>query len=97
MIERGWTQGVSARSSGSCVAFDNPQADCWCAAGAIGNVAMKHDTMGWRQLYSDALTHANNVVRRSDPRAHLMMWNDALGRTQAEVVALLRECARVAQ
>lgn len=92
-VASGWCQGVSARRGNVSCAFDHDFATCFCAAGAIAKAAHAADPQGWRELYSAALAHANTRVRLSDPKLHLMSWNDHQWRTQADVVALLRECA----
>ncbi|MNI86210.1 hypothetical protein D3C73_1432770 [compost metagenome] len=71
------------------------QASCWCIVGAIGAVA---DMDG-----PEAEEWANRVlgplipgVEEGYPVTGVPGWNDKDGRTQAEVVAALREAARQA-
>ncbi|WP_278070501.1 DUF6197 family protein [Brevundimonas sanguinis] len=81
-----WTQGAYARdSSGKSVGPDSQLAECFCALGAIrrsGN-------------YADDVNPAAMALGRSIG-FRVGDWNDALKRTQSEVVAALREAARQA-
>ncbi len=92
--EGAWTQGVSARDADGR-ACDNslaPTAVCWCAVGAIGTaVASLHAYDPSPYKVEGAATAALARVASS---ASVIIWNDAEYRTQAEVVAALREAAR---
>lgn len=92
--EGAWTQGALARDEAGLEALDpeDPDACCWCVAGAIQHVAGG----GWPDSVFD-LYHA---ARRSvlvavgmDENDRIAIWNDARHRTQAEVVAALRQAA----
>src|SRR5688572_12664424 len=77
-----WTQGWFARDKSRChVAVESSAAVCWCAAGAIERASPP-------TLYWDAL----NALARVLPTS-IAVWNDSPERTQAEVVAKLREAA----
>ena len=72
--EGAWTQRELARTAdGSPDAPDNPLATCWCAIGAIESLT--NETYALRALY---LMGVDDIAK----------WNDAPGRTQAEVLAL---------
>ena len=78
-----WTQGAPARSAkGRRVPPSSPSAVCWCVAGAIerqGEVtgARMRDELGVLRAMSKA---AQQIA---------WDWNDAPGRTHADVLALL--------
>lgn len=80
-----WTQGASARDrTGKEVLSRSPKAVCWCALGAIGRAA---SSLGQSPYVSVREFEAFIESEVSD-------WNDALGRTQAEVVQALRDAAK---
>lgn len=85
-IERGWTQGASARDAAGERVYlaHDPKAVCWCLVGAIQAEERKQFRA------SDALY---NVLFDKLPRKgfrNLSEWNDEPGRTRDEVLALLR-------
>lgn len=88
LVERGWCQGTGAKNgAGREVSTTGRAAVCWCAEGALGRAAHgceDHD------FYA-----AKNALLRALPSLVLSIpeWNDAPGRTQAEVVAALRAAA----
>lgn len=78
-----WTQTAFAKSAtGKDVSAASAEAVSWCFMGAIRRIA---DGNCW--LQSDALS----AVRRQVP--HALIWHYVPGRTQAEVVAMLRAAA----
>lgn len=86
--EGAWTQGAFARTADgeSCSSgSSDPRAVCWCVGGAIN-----------RASGQERPTDAHNVFQRLIPCGEFE-WNDAPERTQAEVVAKLREAARLAR
>ena len=85
-LERGWTQKEYARTrTGRRAKFDSRLAVCWCIDGA---------------LLAERLT-AHAEVRRAARAAlwkvlypnNILTFNDTPGRTQAEVVAVVRRAA----
>ena len=75
-----WTQGVVARNAyGRCCYGYSRQAVCWCASAAISRV--DHGSSLAHYKFSDFLGES------------IPIWNDAPGRTQAEVVQALRAAA----
>jgi hypothetical protein len=91
-IERGWTQRAIARNRyGSTVISTSPQAVCWCSSGAILVTAFVLP-LGLLE-YDDACEDAENLLRRAiraecgEPMP-VTDWNDADGRTKAEVLAV---------
>jgi hypothetical protein len=79
--EGAWTQGCYARlADGETTGSFNPDAVCWCALGAIQKTGGGRDAFS--ALYD--MMPADGLVSP---------WNDAPERTQAEVVAKLREAA----
>ena len=87
--EGAWTTDASARNqSGESVSVRNPDAVCFCALGAIlrfGGGAMNAD-----DYFGNFLQDRQNWLA-------IGHWNDAPGRTQAEVVPKLREAAAIAR
>lgn len=89
--EGAWTQGsfASAASGKPTGSIWNDNASCFCIRGAIARIA--------GALYSGAAIFATRVILGNDDQAALARWNDAPERTQAEVVAKLREAAAKAR
>lgn len=96
IVERGWCQGVYSRG-----------AECVCAKGSIMRAAdVPHLSPMWDPLPSHddvslvARAKAYLVALMPPPldpeECPIAAWNDALERTQAEVVAKLREAAALA-
>jgi hypothetical protein len=74
-----WTQGEGARDqSGSVVGSKEPVAVCWCSIGAIH----RGDDGGGFCGYDARLL----VKEAAGGVSSLAEWNDAPGRTQAEVL-----------
>ena len=79
-IEQGWTQKTYARSEdGDSVAYNSPDAICWCAVGAICAVDSS---------LSSAVDRATKILAETIEisRSSLTEWNDAPDRTQDEVL-----------
>lgn len=76
-VAQGWTQGWFARTADGvlCGARD-PAAVCWCIRGAICSTS------------DDSLDRAVEALRDTLGWDNIAAWNDADGRTQAEVLAL---------
>ncbi len=79
-----WTQGAHARNAAGApmLVGSRPDAVCWCALGALDRMAPTND------LWDATVQAMKEVV------GHVADFNDATGRTQAEVVAALRQAAR---
>lgn len=83
-----WTQGVLARdATGAEVGYDDDTATCWCVDGAVTLAADEGD--GRNDPSWSAAWEALKEVAPGDWNVALIDWNDAPGRTQAEVLALL--------
>lgn len=78
-----WTQGTWARDASGKADPIPERATCWCLYGAIRVASAFNDKL------SDRVTEAV----RSVVGGRFISWNDAPGRTQAEVVAALRKAA----
>jgi hypothetical protein len=89
-IEQGWTQGAFAldRERG-VVPVNSPAAVCWCSLGAIKFA--DHD------LYSDSYFAAEKILGRASGNANIIPWNDAPGRTQAEVLEVFDHAIALAE
>lgn len=89
-LRRGWTQGAFARGkSGRAVRYDSRAAACWCLGGAR---LLEEDRLAAREgrqwflvvaLVERALLRA---IGKQDVR-DMGPWNDAEGRTLADVLA----------
>jgi hypothetical protein len=94
LVERpgGWTQDALARDADG-IGCDSmaARAVCWCAIGAI-ECAAEDDA----DAAAAAVLVRDELVRTGRPRS-LSRFNDALGRTAAEVAGLLRNAARAAR
>lgn len=86
--EGAWTQGQAARDRhGNGVDYRSPDAVCFCALGAcVRSVSPGYDDFAVRCF-----------LRSMTPDGTIANWNDAPGRTQAEVVAKLREASALAR
>lgn len=83
-----WTQGVLAKSAGGVpVAPEHDCAVCWCASGAI--IRISGDRLPKAAWYALKCIIGLGEIIPS--------WNDAPERTQSEVVAKLREAAKLAR
>ncbi len=84
-----WIQGPVARNEkGRDVFARSPDAVCWCAMGAIK--ASTREYQG--ELYLEAVEAADPFMSGCVP-----VFNDAPGRTQAEVVSALRAASEASQ
>ena len=89
--ESAWTQaGYAALPDGRGTDSYNPDAVCWCLGGARDVEGKKSGDFAANR--HDAFARALGF-RNSD---EMFTWNDAPERTQAEVVAKLREAAALA-
>lgn len=91
--EGAWTQNEEARDAlGYPVRSISAAASCWCIVGATFSVC--RDLI----LSSDADSFlADTLPDEVGFGADVAEWNDTAGRTQAEVVAKLREAAALAR
>ena len=85
-VEKGWTQGAFARDKdGKSVLSRDPTAVSWCMAGAV--IA----SQGCDGLTEHERWQLNAVLGRNLGFTLRLMYNDTPGRTQKEVVNVLRE------
>jgi hypothetical protein len=92
-IARGWCQRTSARAAdGSQVMAADALATQWCAVGACARASFDDIPTERIHLFDNALATLRDVIAardsnysRSEPVA---VFNDAHGRTQAEVLAV---------
>jgi hypothetical protein len=86
--EGAWSDGDVARDrSGNATYSMDPGAVCWCALGAI-----------WREAEIAGINrYASEIPMAELVGGSVAIFNDAPGRTQAEVVAKLREAASLAR
>lgn len=92
-----WTQGAFSKDrkggyDDDLIARGRPV--CWCALGGIASAAKHRPSSPFRKNRRayEALKTFEAVIGEDGPD-----WNDASGRTQAEVVAKLREAAALAR
>ncbi len=89
LIEKGWTQGASARGkSKRQVELNSPSAVCFCASGAINRAAPR---------FGGVYAAASEALKRAIGQRFIVAWNDAEGRTQAEVIQAFKEAAALAR
>jgi hypothetical protein len=87
--EGAWTQASFARvASGEKTVPEDPAAVCWCLSGALSRVSSE-------AVFKDRSAAFDALYLALDDDG-VFGWNDAPGRTQAEVVAKLREAATLA-
>ena len=91
LVEQGWTQGVVARTpSGNECDFYSSQACAWCAIGALDR--------GCHEIGISAffVSHLKLQIATGE-RGTIADWNDAPGRTQADVVSAFRRAIELAK
>lgn len=89
--ERGWRQGAYTDPSGRLCLMGAVVMAC------VGSVSQEA-ALVCRYQHGDALNHYMNAALDTVPtRVRAWEWNDAPGRTQGEVVALLRRAAALAR
>lgn len=89
--EGAWTQGMFARKAdGHSTGPILPEAVCFCAVGGLMRAAGGVGSLA----YHDAFNRLNAMARRAG-FMHVANWNDDTRRTQAEVVAALRQAAKL--
>lgn len=83
-----WTQGHYARTKSGdiCSSYDR-SAVSWCAIGAIMRIGGKGDVAWDAEGRLEAFTGGESVG----------MWNDKSSRRKRDVIAALREAAKLAQ
>lgn len=80
-VQKGWCQGRLARNAdGKGISPDDPDAVSWCAIGGIESNHKITEGQAW-----EAKRLFRRVVGLTGPG--IDKWNDAPGRTQAEVLA----------
>jgi hypothetical protein len=87
VIERGWFPGYGefARTAeGGYAISDTPEATQFTCAGAFSRVCP-----AWSEIY--AIRAMNIALRRVHGQKYISEWENALGRTQAEVVELFNK------
>lgn len=85
-IAQGWCTGKNARTfNGSGCDAKSPFACCWCLEGAIQFVSPDYATAV--DLENVIIHHINKYFPGNWPS--IPAWNDFIGRTQEEVLALL--------
>lgn len=91
LCERGWCQDAFAMDSdGQEVSSGDPSACRFCAHGAVNRASN-----AWPVAH-EAISCLAYLLKESSLPEVVMTWNDDEARTQAEVVAKLREAAALA-
>ena len=86
IVEKGWCQGATARDAkGVSVATDDPRATRWCLIGAIAKA--EYELKGWVKV------GGHTACEQACGGSGLTSFNDAPGRTAAQVAAALRRAA----
>lgn len=86
LAHSGWVQGMMASDGFWEVSCEAPQALCFCASGAVFRVAP-------REVAYAALT----LLELGAGTGSIVPWNDALGRTKAEVIQAFDKALRTYQ
>lgn len=90
LVARGWCQGTMARTRHGCpTAWTLPDAASFCSVGAVQAAAGASEG---ESVY-EAFEFFADVI----DRARIPKWNDAPGRTQAEVVAAFDRAIELAK
>jgi hypothetical protein len=79
-----WTQRAYARDgAGQPVCNHEPEACCWCLSGAVARTSRaysaKYLSLAYQAIYAAAGVEMGGLID----------WNDAPGRTHADVIAML--------
>ncbi len=84
-LEKGWTQGSFAIDiNGALVSVRSTNAVCWCLTGAI--------EASYRHLnYNEIIIYSITEEIKKITGAKTVIWNDTKGRTQEEVVKLMKQ------
>jgi hypothetical protein len=101
-----WTQGAFSRNADGSADYGEEDEEpivaatpvCWCALGAIAQVTDR-DPLAL-PTFSEAYPTETGQAKRflaGMLGVSVEIWNDASGRTQAEVVAKLREAAALSK
>lgn len=86
-----WTQGAFARRGSYPIGPNTPNAECWCALGALYAAASRLSVDSYRTIA--ALSGHLGL----QGRGALVNWNDAPERTQQQVVQALHNAADQAE
>ena len=79
LVKKGWCQGYYAcTKDGVMCEYNDPRAVKWCIMGALDKV------------YPSSSGEAVHKIEKALGGKSLPLWNDAKGRTQAQVVHVLR-------
>ena len=99
LLERGWCQGTAARDcEGVTVSVINDTACQWCTVGAFLAVAYRDYSESGSNLFEPWYSEMASAFRAVLPDGvGISPYNDSPGRTQAEVVAKVREAAALAE
>ena len=92
LIAKGWTQDWYARDrDGESVAPHDSAATCYCLTGAVFAIqkGSSLDTNGRRDEREDLHAALRATLRDNNSSNSLTDFNDAKGRTRAEVLALI--------
>lgn len=84
-----WTQGALAKGAVEPVDPDSDFARCFCLEGAVRCAAGLPPSSPWEPYAG--------FVKRAARTTSAWQWNDAAGRTQAEVVTALRKASELAK
>lgn len=89
-IKKGWCQGAMARSryKNQAVDFDHPNANSWCATGAVEAAT---ECYKFYMYYNDvvACSHVSiGILENILGGENIVCWNDNKERTQQEVLDL---------
>ncbi len=94
-LERGWIQGVAARSiTGEPCSHSDPNACRWCLTGAVSRAAF---TNKWQDCYPYLTAIISLLASSREDARWVCVWNDQPGRTQEEVIELVNRCIEAAQ
>ena len=104
LIQRGWTQGASARNkSGDVVAAIAVRAVCWCPLGAIRRVTSGLDNAA--SLERDLKGRVSNAIPDAEPHpsdglgtypTSIAAWNDKQATTQDDVLSAFTKAIHAA-
>lgn len=91
LIKKGWAQGAFARDKdGKIALIKGKQATCFCITGAVCRISSSYIMQG------DCFESLKRALRLPT-LADVARWNDAPGRTQAEVLAAFDKAIALAR
>jgi hypothetical protein len=97
LLRSGWTQNEFAtKRDGASCDYDNPDAACFCATGAIARASLDLGLPAKERIVARDVLRDLLRAEYADDVMGIVGWNDSYGQTQAEVVAMFKRATAAA-